>query len=244
MHVDQELTLVEHLLELRSRLVKAMLALVVGTALSWVIAEPVLRLIIQPLGGTPQAIRPTENIMVYFKVMLILGVTIAMPVIVYQFIRFLLPALLPHEKKYLNFLIPGATLCFASGVAFAALVMLPGMVTFMQSFLADIVENRWTIESYVSFVTFVMFWMGILFQMPLVIFFLAKLGVVTPRQLGQARRWAIMASAVVAAVVTPSHDPINMLLLMVPLVVLYELGVFLARFAQTREQKEAELAGL
>jgi sec-independent protein translocase protein TatC len=237
---DQELPLIEHLLELRTRLVRAMLALVVGTALSWLFAEPVLRLIIRPLGGTPQAIHPTENIMVYFKVMLILGVTIAMPVIVYQFIRFLLPALLPHEKKYLNFLIPGATICFASGVAFAALIMLPGMITFMQSFLADLVENRWTIESYVSFVTFVMFWMGILFQMPLVIFFLAKLNVVTAKQLGQARRWAIMASAVVAAVVTPSHDPINMIILMIPLVVLYELGVFLARFAQPKEQEGAE----
>lgn len=240
---DQELTLIEHLTELRNRLVKAMLALVVGTALSWIIAEPVLRLIIQPLGAAPQAIRPTENIMVYFRVMLILGVTIAMPVIVYQFIRFLLPALLPHERKYLNFLIPGATLCFASGVAFAALVMLPGMVTFMQGFLADIVENRWTIESYVSFVTFVMFWMGILFEMPLVIFFLAKLNVVTAKQLGQARRYAIMASALVAAVVTPSHDPINMVLLMVPLIVLYELGVFLARFATPKEQ-EADALGI
>ncbi len=238
---DPELTLIEHLTELRERLTKAVLALVVGTGLSWLFAEPVLRLIIRPLGTNPQAIRPTENIMVYFKVMLILGVTIAMPVIVYQFIRFLLPALLPHERKYLNFLIPGATICFACGVAFAALVMIPGMVTFMESFLADLVENRWTIESYVSFVTFVMFWMGILFEMPLVIYFLAKLGIVTAQQLSQARRWAIIASAVVAAIVTPSHDPINMVLLMVPLVVLYELGILLARFGVGKDEESEAL---
>jgi sec-independent protein translocase protein TatC len=244
MYVDQELSLMEHLLELRSRLIKASLALVVGTAISWVLVEPVLQLIIRPLGDSvPQAISPTETILVYFRVMLILGVTIAMPVIVYQFIRFLLPALLPHEKKYLNFLIPGATICFVSGVAFATLVMLPGMIMFMQSFLISIVENRWTISNYINFVTFVMFWMGILFQMPLIIFFLAKLNVVTAKQLSGARRWAIMVSAVVAAIVTPTHDPINMVILMIPLIVLYEIGVFLARFAHTPEQEEAEAFG-
>ncbi len=241
MHIDQEMSLMEHLLELRSRLIKAVLALVITTSLSWVLVEPVLLIINRPLGDVLlQAITPTETILVYMRVMLILGVTMAMPVIVYQGIRFLLPALLEHEKKYLNILIPGATVCFATGVTFALLVMIPGMVMFMQSFLVRIVENRWTLHNYVSFVTFVMFWMGILFQMPLVIFFLAKLNIVTHKQLAGSRRWAILVSSIVAAIVTPSHDPINMFILMIPLVLLFEIGTFLSRFAHPDEEEETE----
>lgn len=238
---DKELTLLEHLAELRVRLVKAMLALVVGTAISFFLVQPVLQILIRPLGeNVPQAIAPTETILVYFRVMLILGVTIAMPVIVYQIIRFILPGLLPHERKFLYFIIPGVAICFTSGVAFAALILLPGMITFMRGFLEEIVENRWTIQNYVNFVTFVMFWMGILFQTPLVIFFLAKLGVVTPQQLGAFRRYAVLVSAVVAAIATPTHDPINMVVLMVPLVILYEIGIILARLAVRQNKRAVE----
>ncbi len=240
-YTDRELTIMEHLAELRDRLVWAVLALVIGTAVGTIFTQDVLRLLIMPLGNNvPQSIAPTESIMVYFRIALIMGVTIAMPVIVYEIIRFLLPGLLPHERKYLTFLVPGAGVSFAAGVAFALFVMMPGMIQFMQGFLTEVVENNWTLQNYVNFMTFVMFWMGILFEMPLVIFFLAKLGVVTVPQLRKARRWAIMVSAVVAAVVTPSHDPVNMIVLMVPLVFLYELGILLAHFAKPREDQSAE----
>jgi len=246
-YTDRELTIMEHLAELRSRMIWAVLALVVGTVVGTFFAEDVLQLLIIPLGDSvPQAIAPTESIMVYFRIALILGVTIAMPVIVYEVIRFLLPGLLPHERKYLTFLVPGAGVSFALGVLFAVFVMMPGMVQFMQGFLTSIVENNWTLQNYVNFMTFVMFWMGVLFEMPLVIFFLAKLGIVTVAQLTKARRWALIAAAVIAAIVTPTHDPVNMLVLMGPLALLYEIGIFLARFARPRttegETAEAMIA--
>jgi sec-independent protein translocase protein TatC len=234
-YTDRELTLLEHLIELRTRLMWAVLALVVTTAFSMLFSERALVLLTIPLGDSVlQAIKPTETIYVYFRIALVLGVALAMPVIVYQLVRFLLPGLLPHERKYLTFLVPGAGISFALGVAFATLVMMPGMIQFMQGFLARVVESNWTLENYINFVTFVMFWMGILFEMPLIIFFLAKLGIVTVEQLRKFRRWAAMVSAVVAAIVTPTHDPVNMLILMVPLIGLYEVGVFLARFARPR----------
>jgi len=246
-YTDRELTIMEHLAELRSRMIWAVLALVVGTVVGTFFAEDVLQLFIIPLGDSvPQAIATTESIMVYFRIALILGVTIAMPVIVYEVIRFLLPGLLPHERKYLTFLVPGAGVSFALGVLFAVFVMMPGMVQFMQGFLTSIVENNWTLQNYVNFMTFVMFWMGVLFEMPLVIFFLAKLGIVTVAQLTKARRWALIAAAVIAAIVTPTHDPVNMLVLMGPLALLYEIGIFLARFARPRttegETAEAMIA--
>ena len=229
---DAELTIFEHLSELRSRMVKATLMLVITTAFSVIFAKQGLEILSAPLGEVrPQAIHPTESFVVYFKIALIGGVALAMPVIVYQVVRFALPGLLPDEKKYLYFLLPGVTICFAGGVAFAALVMLPAAINFMQGFLDTIVDNRWTLNNYISFVTRVLFWMGIVFQTPLIMFFAAKLDLVTAKKLGRFRKYAVLVIAIIAAVVTPTPDPVNMMIVMVPLYLLYEVGVILARIA-------------
>ena len=229
---DVQLSIWEHLDELRSRLLKAALALIIGTAISLIFAERALQVLILPLGDkVPQTIHPTESFTVYFRVALIGGVTLAMPVIVYQVVRFMLPGLLTQEKKYLYSLLPGVAVCFTSGVAFAALIMLPAAINFLQSFMRTIIDNRWTLDNYISFVTQVMFWMGIVFQTPLLMFFLAKLNLVTAKKLASFRKYAIVIIAVIAAAVTPTPDPINMMIVMVPLVLLYEVGVILARVA-------------
>jgi sec-independent protein translocase protein TatC len=229
---DVQLSIWEHLDELRSRLLKAALALIIGTAISLIFAERALQVLILPLGDkVPQTIHPTESFTVYFRVALIGGVTLAMPVIVYQVVRFMLPGLLTQEKKYLYSLLPGVAVCFTSGVAFAALIMLPAAINFLQSFMRTIIDNRWTLDNYISFVTQVMFWMGIVFQTPLLMFFLAKLNLVTAKKLASFRKYAIVVIAVIAAAVTPTPDPINMMIVMVPLVLLYEVGVILARVA-------------
>jgi sec-independent protein translocase protein TatC len=229
---DKELSLWEHLNELRDRMVKTVIALVIATAVSVVFTSRALEILTLPLGDQiPQTIAPTESFIVYFRIALIGGVTLSMPVIIYQAIRFILPGLLPHEKKYLYFLLPGATVCFAGGVAFASLIMLPAAINFMQGFLESIVENQWTLDNYISFVTRVMFWMGIVFQTPLLMFFLAKLGIITPKQLAKFRKFAVLVIAIVAALVTPTPDPVNMMIVMLPLYMLYEVGIVLARMA-------------
>ena len=236
---DVELTLFEHLNELRTRMVRTALALAVATVVSLVFAGPALRILNQPLGDSvPQAIHPTETFGVYFKISLIGGVVLAMPVIVYQVVRFILPGLMPEEKKYLYFLLPGATVSFALGVAFAALIMLPAAINFMQGFLSEYVDTNWTLDNYISFVTRILFWMGIVFQTPLVTFFLAKLNVVTAKQLVRFRKYAILGVAVVAAIVTPTPDPVNMMIVMLPLYLLYEVGIVLARLAVIGRKSE------
>jgi len=236
---DKELPLMEHFKDLRKRFIIAFIALVVTTGICMTFAENALQLIIRPLGDvSPQTIDVTESFVVYFKVALIGGVALASPVIVYEIVMFILPGLLPHERKYLYFLIPGVFICFAIGVAFASFVMLPAAIRFMQGFLTTIVENRWTLDNYITFVTRIMLSMGVVFQLPLVLFFLAKLGIVNAKQLSGFRKWAFLLSAIVAAMVTPTPDPVNMMVVMLPLYALYEVGVFCTRLARPKQPQE------
>jgi len=229
---QKEMTLLEHLVELRDRLVKAAIALGVTTLFSLIFARRVLQLLIAPMGeNQPVALHPTESIIIYFKVALILGVVLAMPIIVYQFIRFAVPGLTPQEKRYLYVIIPGASVSFALGVAFAGLVMLPFSIKYLQGFMSNLIKPTYSIDRYISFVTAVLFWVGLSFETPLIIFFLAKMGVVNVQFLTRGRKYAIVIIAVLAAIITPTPDPFNMLIVMAPLLLLYELGVLLARLA-------------
>jgi sec-independent protein translocase protein TatC len=224
--------LMEHLKELRTRLIRAFLALLVTTGVSFVFAKQVFLLLMVPLENTKlQALKPTESLGNYMKVALLSGLVLAMPVIVYQIGRFVTPGLTKKERRYLLLLVPGATLCFVTGVAFAYFVMLPSAIGFLQTFMADIIEQQWAIGEYLSFVTSLLFWIGIAFELPLFVYFLAKLGIVDAQMLSKNRKYAVVAIAVLAAVITPTVDPFNMALVMGPLIVLYEIGVILAKIA-------------
>jgi sec-independent protein translocase protein TatC len=225
-----KMTIIEHITELRERLIKSVVALLVGTVISLAFTTEFLKILIAPMGNRhPISLRPTETIMMYFKVALIMGVVLAMPVIVYQLIRFILPGLTEQERKYLKIIVPGATGLFATGVAFSAFVMLPFTIQYLQTFLADIIQPTYSIDYYISFVTTLMFWVGITFETPLIIAFLARLGILPPTVLTKNRKYAIVGLAVLAAVITPTPDPVNMMLVMLPLVALYEVGVILAK---------------
>ena len=231
MREDRTMTVLEHLVEFRQRLIKAILALLITTLVSLLFTRRFLALLTVPMGDNlPQAISPTETIVIYFKVALIGGFLVAMPVIVYQLIRFIVPGLYPHEKRYLLMIVPAASLLFATGVAFAYYVMLPAAIPFLLNFMGDIIRQQWTIEKYISLVTGLMFWVGLIFETPLVIAFLAYLGIVSPSTLWKNFRYAIVLIAIIAAVATPTPDPINMSLLMLPLILLYLLSILLALF--------------
>jgi sec-independent protein translocase protein TatC len=224
--------LMEHLRELRTRLIRALIALGITTAVSFVFAKQAFVILMVPLNDAKvQALRPTETLSNYMKVSLLSGFILAMPVIVYQIARFLAPGLTRKEKRYLILLVPGATLCFVTGVAFAYFIMLPASIGFLQTFMADLIEQQWSIGDYLSFVTSLLFWIGVAFELPLFVYFLAKLGVIDAQTLSKNRKYALIAIAVLAAVITPTVDPLNMALVMGPLIVLYEIGVLLAKIA-------------
>jgi sec-independent protein translocase protein TatC len=229
---ETRMTLIEHLEELRQRLIKAIMALAVTTLFSLVFTKQLLLALIVPLGGAlPQAVRPTETFVTYMKVALMAGIALAMPIIIYQFMRFVVPGLTRHERRYLYVIVPGATLFFVLGMAFCYFFMLPFAVRYLYNFLGDVIRQDWTIDYYISFVTTFLLATGLVFETPLVVFFLAKLRVVSTAALKRNRKYAIVIAFVVAAVITPTPDPFNQTLVAAPLVILYEVGILLSRFA-------------
>ncbi|HEY65342.1 MAG TPA: twin-arginine translocase subunit TatC [Caldilineae bacterium] len=225
------MTIIEHLMELRERIIKAGLALLGGMFIGVFFARRFLELLVAPLGpeGRIQSLKPAENIIVFFKVALILGVVLAMPVIFYQFMAFVAPGLTKEEKRALLRIVPAATFLFALGVGFGAFVILPFTLGYLQSFLSDIIQPDYSVDYYIAFVTNFTLAIGGAFETPLVIAFLARLGFVSPDGLRRSRRYAIVIIAILAAVITPTPDPFNMMLVMAPLLLLYEFGIILAR---------------
>lgn len=227
-----QMSILEHLEELRNRLMKAVIALALGVVAGTFFAPRVLKLLVAPLGEQkPIAIAPTESVGVYFKVSIVVGFVVAMPVIVYQLFRFVAPGLERYERRYILLGAPIAAISFAGGVVFAALVLIPAAMPFLRGFLSGIVEQTYSINRYISFVSTILLWAGLVFETPLVMFFLAKLGVATPQGFAKARRVVVIGAAAGAAVITPTTDPVNMLLVMGPFLLLYELGIQLARLA-------------
>jgi len=230
-----ELTFLGHLEELRRRLLVAVGALVLTTLTSLALTPWLVEILVKPIGGTQnlQAIQVTENIAVYMKVSLLGGVILASPIILYQILAFLTPALEKGEKKILLVGIPAATLLFLGGVAFTYFVMLPAAVPVMVGALN--ITNTPSVSNYFGFVTNVLFWMGLGFETPIVVFLMARLGIITPKMLVKNWRIATVVFAILAGLITPTVDPVNMALLMAPLLVLYWISVLLAYLALRRK---------
>jgi sec-independent protein translocase protein TatC len=244
-----ELTLQEHLLELRTRLIISLVALTVTTAIAFIFYRTWFQIAVLPIIGRGnceavrngvtenvaiptclQAITPTELIFAFFQLALVVGLIAAMPVIAYQVWAYIAPGLTRKERRYVIAIIPGATFSFIVGVSFAYFALMPAALSFLLGF-SDLVEIRPTVASYISFVSRLLIAIGVIFQLPLAMFFLSKVHLINPRMLGSIRRYVIVAAFIISAVVTPTPDPLNQLLVAVPILVLYEVGVLLARVA-------------
>lgn len=229
--------LVEHIEALRSHLLRSVVVLVLTILVSTAFADRVLDWLTEPIGGIEalQAIEVTESIGAFMRVTLLSGLALAFPYIGIELIAFVNPGLRRRERMLLLTAIPAATILFLMGIFFAYYVMLPVALPFMLNFLGIITKVR--PSNYIRFVTGVMFWIGIAFQFPLIIYTLAGLGVINARMLVNGWRFAVLGIAVLAAMITPTIDPVNMALVMAPMIVLYFLSIGLAALAQRRRRR-------
>jgi sec-independent protein translocase protein TatC len=230
---DKEMTLLEHLEELRNRFLVATIAIVVTTVVGMLAAPQVIEIlkIPGPENLKLQAVEVTETFVTFFKVALLSGIGLAMPVLVYQLIRFVAPAMTRKEKRLLVSMLPFVTFFFFLGTVFGYFVTLPFALAFLLGFGVSMAEPIIRIGNYITFVLTILFWMGVSFELPVVIYVLAKLGLVTPKRLAGFRKYAILIFFIVAAIITPTPDPLNQTLVALPMIVLYEVGILMARIA-------------
>lgn len=235
---SREMNIWGHLNELRKRLFYSVAALIVGVIIGFIFGDQLLEWVAHPIGGLENllSIQVTENISVYFRVTMLAGFIIALPFILIQIMLFISPGLTSKERKWVLWAIPIATLLFLGGAVFAYFVMLPTALPFLVEFPGPDVLPKW--KDYVNFVTNLIFWIGLSFETPLVMYLLAKLGIIDAKGLAKQWRIAIIIIAVIAAVATPTPDPINMAILMAPLFGLYLLGILLAVLAKKEKKGE------
>ncbi len=259
--------LAEHLVALRGHLFRSVVALTIATVICFSVSEDLMSLLAVPLGDPAaaaevgnqggvagwlekamaqgadgldrlQVIEPTEAVGVFMRISLLAGVILALPWIALEIFLFVAPGLMPRSRIVLLLGIPLVSVFFLIGVVFCFFVMLPAGIPFLYTFLGF--KAAWRPSAYFDLVTTLMFWIGVTFEMPLVAYLLAAARLINARQLASVWRFAVVISAVLAAAITPTVDPINMGLVMAPMVLLYVISIFAAMIAGGRGEKKSK----
>lgn len=223
------MSVVEHLEELRRRILWSLLALLVGVAAAFAFSRSLLRAVEWPLRGTQLVIlHPLELVYSLVKLSVVAGAVLASPVILYQAIAFVLPALTRQERRYLFRYLPAGLLLFLAGAAFGFFVFLPFVLRFALGYATDLVRPELSLERYLTFVFSMTLPFGILFELPVITLVLVRLDILTPETLIRGRKWALLATVVIAAIFAPP-DMVSPILMSLPIYGLYEVSIWVAR---------------
>jgi len=234
---DGRMSLMEHLIELRSRIIKCAIAIAVGSALGWVLYNPVLSWLREPLEAISddpnvsdnlRFLGPMDGFMFRIKVSAYLGLAICMPYLLWQLWRFISPGLYQNERRYASAFVGSATALFLMG-AYVAYFTLPAALSFLTSVGGNDVTYEFTPEKYVMLIVYMMLAFGVGFEFPIVLVALQLVGLIKPQQLRDFRRFGIVIIFVIAAVITPSADPISLFALAIPMMVFYEISIVIGR---------------
>ena len=230
---EVEMSLVDHLEELRRRILRSLLAVVLAAAGCLVFVKPVVRLLEMPAEGIRfLQLAPGEFLFVSLKVAGYAGLCLALPWVLYEILAFVLPGLTRRERRLVGPAVAGSAVLFAAGLVFAWWALVPAALRFLVSYGADVVEPIWSIERYLDFVLLLMVATALAFQLPVLQLLLGALGLIDWRTMLGAWRWVVLVAALAGAVLTPSTDPITMLLLTGAITALYLLGVALVALAE------------
>jgi sec-independent protein translocase protein TatC len=232
---EVEMTLVEHLEELRWRVLRSLLAVVVAAAACLLAVRPLVGLLEQPAQGIRfLQLAPGEFLFVSLKVAGYAGLTLALPWVIFEILAFVLPGLTRRERRLVAPAVAGSSLLFLAGLFFAWSALVPAALRFLVSYGADVVEPMWSIERYLDFVLLLMLATALAFQLPVLQLLLGALGLIDAPTMLRAWRWVVLGSALAGAVLTPSTDPVTMLLLSAAITALYLVGVALVALSGRR----------
>ena len=230
-----EMTFLEHLEELRWRIIYSILGVVIGAIICWIFIDFLVDVILlkpaQESGASLQNLKPFGQLFLYMQIAIIGGVIASVPNIFYQLWKFIAPALKKQERKYILAIVIYSSLCFLLGIAFAYFIMLPLTMKFAAQFGSKEIINQFAIDEYMSIIISVMLAAGLIFELPMISFFLSKLGILTPEFMRKYRKHAIVVIMVAAAILTPGTDPVSQVILAVPLVLLYEISILISKLS-------------
>ena len=228
------MSFLEHLEELRWRLIYAIIGIIIGTIAAWIFIDLLVNFILlkpaRDANANLQNLKPFGQIFLYVQVAIVAGIVVSIPNTFYQFWRFIAPALKKSEKKYIFSIVLFSSVCFLTGIVFAYFVMLPLALRFVAEFGSADIINNFAINEYMTIIISLMLGSAIVFELPMLSFFLTKLGVLTPSFMRKYRKYAIVIILILAAFLTPP-DPVSQLILAVPLVLLYEISIFISKIS-------------
>lgn len=242
---QKEMSFWDHLEELRSRLIWALVGAVIGTAICAFFANAIVNqfLLAPAIHARPplkiQNLKPYGQLMLYMELVVIAGLVVSLPNTLYQFWKFVQPALYPNERKYISSIVFLSTLFFLIGGSFGYFVLIPNALSFFSGFGTQSIENIIDVQSYFGFVVGIILACGIVFELPMLSFFLAKIGILTPEFLKKYRRYAVIVILIVAAGITPP-DVASQVMVAIPLYLLYEVSIIVVKVTRSNKQKKKE----
>lgn len=232
-------TFSDHFSELRKRIILSMVVYFIATIIGFVIHREILQLIVSPIEGIneltqglPVFTNITEFWGVVMKVSLLAGLLISFPFISYQVLAFILPGLKKNEKRFIIILLPGSLISFYLGSAFGFFILVPPAIKFLVIFGGEISVPLIRIGSLVQLTISLMIWMGISFQLPIVMYLTTSLKLTNPTTFKRFRKWFIVVAFILGAIITPTFDPVNQFIVALPIILLYEVGLFLTKLAK------------
>ena len=235
---EKEMTFLEHLEELRWRIIYSIIGIVVGTIIAWIFIDFLVDVVLlkpaKDSGAALQNLRPFGQLFLYMQIAIMVGIIISIPNVFYQFWQFISPALRKKERRYIFWIVVFSSVCFLAGIAFAYFAMLPLTLKFAAQFGSQSIKNEFSIEEYMSIIISVMLAAGLVFELPMISFFLSKLGILKPSFMKKYRKHAIVIIMITSAFLTPGTDPVSQMVLAVPLVVLYEVSILISKLSQKK----------
>lgn len=241
--VEEKMPLTDHLGELRTRLVRILIVVGIGLAACWFYKDLLFQVITRPL----YQVLPQNSHMIYtslpeaffnyIKICFYSSLVLTSPYTLYQLWKFISPGLYKSEKKYVGPFVIISTILFVGGVLFGYYLALPPAFGFFVEFSSDFLKPMISVKEYLSFSIKLLLAFGLSFELPVLIFFMAKIGIVTSKMLSKNRRYAILIIFIAAAILTPSPDAFTQIIMAIPLIGLYEIGIFVARFAEKKRLK-------
>ena len=229
-----------HLRELRWRLIKSVIAVVITTTVAFVFRDQIAEILKIPAGDYEFIyIGMTEMIGTFMWMSLICGIIAAMPYLVYHLLMFVSPGLKPKERRAVYIILPWVALMFAGGVIFGYFILVPAATDFLLNFGSEVAASNVRFSNYVSVIARLLLGVGLVFELPVITSFLSRIGVISPQWLASKRKGAVIFAFIAAAIITPTPDPLNQTLVAAPLIALYEMSIWLSKLVY---RKKAETA--